>query len=327
MAPNFQSAALRQRLGNWLAACYNCRVAISASRKVSKVVIPVAGMGTRFLPVTKALPKELLPIVNKPIIHYIVEEIQRAGIETIVFITSRPKVVIEDYFDPRDLTSYKLEQSGKSDLIDEVLELSKKIEIVSIRQYEPRGLGHAILQAASVVGGQNFGVVLGDDIVLSQNASAIGQCLSRFQSVGQGSVVGVLDVPREQSFLYGMVDLESKIEGPTGFAKVKGFVEKPEPKLAPSTWAMPGRYVFEPQILDFLKTAAPGRNGEIQLTDAMQAMAAQNYTYFAQALEGERYDTGDKLGYIIANVAVGLKDPQLKENLRAWLQTKLTQKP
>ena len=297
-----------------------------SSRKVTKVVIPVAGMGTRFLPVTKALPKELLPIVDKPIIHYIVREAIDAGIETVVFVTARPKILIEDYFDPKDLTSYKLSEAGKDSLIEEVLAISKKIDIVSVRQYEPRGLGHAILQASPVVSGQAFSVVLGDDIILESGLSALGQCLesfsSAFDSGAAGSVIGCIEVPRAQTGLYGIASLRNE-DPKSPFCEISGFVEKPSPAKAPSTWAMPGRYVFEDDILRALKETAPGVNGEIQLTDAMQSMLSSGKRFFARKISGERYDTGDKLGYIIANIAVALKDRALEAPLREWLKNKL----
>jgi UTP--glucose-1-phosphate uridylyltransferase len=293
-----------------------------ANRKVSKVVIPVAGMGTRFLPATKALPKELLPIVDRPIIHYIVQEAVNAGIETVVFITSRPKILIEDYFDPGDLTSMKLAQADKLGLIDQVLELSKKIDIISIRQYEPRGLGHAILQAAPVVEGQPFSVVLGDDIVTSQSGSAIGDCIKTFGELDQGSVVGVVEVPKSQTNMYGIVDYGPKGPDKGPYSKVHAFVEKPDPAKAPSNWALPGRYVFESEIIDTLRDTKPGKNNEIQLTDAMDTLR-KTRPFYARKIDGERYDTGDRLGYIIANVSFALDNPKYREDLRDWLRKKI----
>jgi UTP--glucose-1-phosphate uridylyltransferase len=293
---------------------------MSHSRKVSKVVIPVAGLGSRFLPATKALPKELLPVVDKPIIHHIVKEAVDAGLETVVFITSRPKISIEDYFDPADLTTHKLNEAQKTQLIEETLELSKKIDIVSIRQYFPRGLGHAVLQAAPIVSGQNFAVVLGDDLIRCKTApSAIAQCLRGFEFCQEGSVVGVLSVPQEQSSLYGICDFGQN--GPSGAGpwSVKGFVEKPSPSEAPSNWALPGRYVFEKEIIEELRTTKPGKGGEIQLTDAMASLLKKR-PFWAQAIQGERFDTGNKLGYIIANVAYGLDDPIHRNDLAIALK-------
>jgi UTP--glucose-1-phosphate uridylyltransferase len=294
---------------------------MSSSRKVSKVVIPVAGLGSRFLPATKALPKELLPIVNKPIIHHIVKEAVDAGIETVVFVTSRPKILIEDYFDPADLTSHKLAEVNKSHLIDETLELTKKIDIVSVRQYHPLGLGHAVMQAAPIVGGQSFAVVLGDDLIRTKKQdSAIAQCLKGFAAQERGSLVGVLRVPKDQTSLYGICDLDgAEFSRDTRTLEVKSFVEKPSPEEAPSQWALPGRYVFEPAIIDELRTTRPGKGGEIQLTDAMASLLKKS-PFFAQAMEGERFDTGNQLGYIVANVAYGLDDPSHRAELSAYLK-------
>ncbi len=280
-------------------------------------------MGTRFLPVTKALPKELLPIIDKPIIHFIVQEAIEAGLETVVFITSRPKVVIEDYFDPCDLTSTRLAQVDKANLIEETLSLTKKINFVSVRQYEQKGLGHAILQASPIVSGQDFAVILGDDIILkNKRSTGIGACLDAFNSKEKGSIVGTVEVPLDQVSRYGVVKpkLNTKINS---IFEIDGFVEKPNKNEAPSHWIMPGRYVFEKNILDFLKEAKPTRNNEIQLTDSMETMLRSGFTFYAQKIEGARYDTGDKLGYIMANIAAGLEDPNLKEDLRAWLKTVL----
>lgn len=290
-----------------------------SNRKVSKIVIPVAGMGTRFLPATKALPKEMLPIVDRPIIHHIVKEAADAGFETVVFITSRAKISIEDYFDPADLTSWKLAEAGKEKLIEETLELSKKIDIVSIRQYKPQGLGHAVLQAEPVVSGQNFAVALGDDIVRSEQTSAIGQCLEGFGNLEKGSVIGALEVPKSETNLYGICDFGDADLSKNGPWPVKGFVEKPDPEEAPSNWALPGRYVFEPEILDCIKETPRGKGNEYQLTDAMVTLL-QRSPFFVQALKGERYDTGSKLGYILANVAFGLKDPKYHAELKSGLQ-------
>lgn len=293
-----------------------------SSRKVTKVVIPVAGLGSRFLPATKALPKELLPVVDKPIIHHIVKEAVDAGLETVVFITSRPKILIEDYFDPADLTSHKLAEVNKAHLIEETIELSKRIDIVSIRQHHPLGLGHAVLQAAPVVGGQSFAVVLGDDLIRtrSPSKSAIGQCLAGFNARESGSVVGVLKVPHTQTSLYGICDMGGQnFTDANASLKVHGFVEKPSPEEAPSDWALPGRYVFEPHIIDELRITKPGKGGEIQLTDAMASLLLKR-PFFAQAMQGQRFDTGSKMGYIIANVAYGLEDPSHREELSQLLK-------
>lgn len=292
-----------------------------AKRKVTKVVIPVAGMGTRFLPITKVIPKELFPIIDKPIIQLIVEECIAGGIETVIFVTARPKILIEDYFDPRDLTSFRLEAANKDHLISSVLDLAKKIEIISVRQYQPKGLGHAIYQARSVVAGQPFAVVLGDDIMVADSGSAIGDCIKEFNKLDKGSVIGTIQVPREDTKMYGVVGLDGDVRG-KDFLKISQFVEKPDPPDAPSTWAMPGRYVFDQVTTEFLRDLAPGKNGEYQLTDGMQKMLEAGNPFYAKKIAGKRYDTGDKLGYILANIEFGLRDPVLKDKLQAWINKK-----
>ncbi|MEZ4813693.1 MAG: UTP--glucose-1-phosphate uridylyltransferase [Bdellovibrionota bacterium] len=285
------------------------------SEKVRKVVIPVAGMGTRFLPATKVLPKELLPIVDRPIIQLIVEECVSAGMETIVFVTSRPKVTLEDHFDPADLASWKLAAAGKAHLIESVLELAKKIQIISIRQHVPRGLGDAVLTSEAVIGNSPFAVVLGDDIVINNGGpSAIGQCLKKFDENDKASVIGVLEVPQEETSKYGIVGFENEKTG-----KVASFVEKPSPEKAPSNWALPGRYVFQPSIFDAIRATSKGVGNEIQLTDAM-AHLLKSESFFAEKIQGTRFDTGDKLGYIMANVHFALQDEKYKETLGNWLK-------
>lgn len=289
-------------------------------QKPRKVVVPVAGLGTRFLPVTKVLPKELLPLVDTPIVHWIVEEAVASGLETVIFITSRQKVLIEDYFDPQDLASFKLKQSGKEHLLEKVEALAKKIDIVSLRQPEPLGLGHAILQAAPVLGREPFAVMLGDDLILGDdNNPGMGQCLNVFRDHPEASVVGVDVVPDDQRHLYGIVDPGKSLGNRV--VEAKSFIEKPVASKAPSNLALIGRYVFQPEILDCLTRTKPGRNGEIQLTDAMQELA-KTQPFFAVKIDGERHDTGDRLGYIKANVSFALKhkDTQLKESLREWLK-------
>lgn len=285
------------------------------TQKVKKVVIPVAGMGTRFLPATKVLPKELLPIVDRPIIQLIVEECVAAGLETIIFVTSRPKVTLEDHFDPADLASWKLAAAGKANLIESVLELAKKINIVSIRQHVPRGLGDAVLTSEPVVGKDPFAVVLGDDIVINNGGpSAIGQCLTKFNANEGSSVVGVLEVPKEEISKYGVVGFKDEKSG-----ELSSFVEKPSPEKAPSNWALPGRYVFNPSIYDAIRATSQGVGGEIQLTDAM-AHLLKTEKFYAEKIQGTRFDTGDKLGYIMANVHFALKDEKYKKTLGAWLK-------
>ncbi len=287
-------------------------------RKVRKVVIPIAGLGTRFLPVTKAVPKELLPIIDKPIIHLIVQEAINAGLETVIFVTSRPKILVEDYFDPADLTAHKLSDHKNGHLIDEVLNFSKKIDFVSVRQYQQKGLGHAILQAAPVVAGQNFAVILGDDVILkSSRSNGIGPCIEKFENLSQGSVVGTVEVDQSEVSNYGVVKIS-----PEDSKRAVDFLEKPSSGAAPSNIIMPGRYVFEKELLEFLKDTPATLNNEIQLTEAMSRMIKKHPFYIAP-IEGARYDTGDKLGYIMANVAAALEDPKLGPKLKKWFLKKL----
>jgi UTP--glucose-1-phosphate uridylyltransferase len=285
-------------------------------RRVRKVVIPVAGMGTRFLPVTKVLPKELLPIVSVPIIHFIAQEAVQAGLETIIFVTSRPKVLIEDYFDPFDLTTYRLKGSNKASLLDDTVALAEKIDIVSVRQYQPLGLGDAILKSRPIVGDEPFAVILGDDLIMSDGDSAIAQCLKVFQGLDSGSVVGCVEVEAGETQKYGIVKTKGELSA--GPSRVEAFVEKPKPGTEPSRWAIPGRYVFEKEIFQTLQKTPMAANGELQLTDAMDRLNKER-AFYACSLSGERHDTGDQLGYIKANVALALKDSELKESLRAWL--------
>jgi UTP--glucose-1-phosphate uridylyltransferase len=277
---------------------------MSSSRNVSAVVIPVAGLGTRFLPETKVIPKELLPIIDTPIIHHIVEEAVEAGMKDVIFITSRPKVLIEDYFDPHDLISFKLKEVHKYELIQKTLDLTEKIRITSIRQYEPMGLGHAILQAAPAIGSDNFAVLLGDEVDIASRKLGLKSCVERFQGIEAGSVIGVQEVAPQEVSKYGVVEFDDK-------EKIQRFVEKPQPGETTSNWIIPGRYVFENSILNSLAKTEPGRGGEIQLTDAMESLLLSR-PFFAQKIGGERYDTGSKLGFILANVAQALKDPKLK---------------
>ncbi|MBP7844856.1 MAG: UTP--glucose-1-phosphate uridylyltransferase [Proteobacteria bacterium] len=285
------------------------------ARSVTTVVIPVAGLGTRFLPETKVIPKEMLPIIDTPIIHHIVEEAVEAGMTDVVFITSRPKVLIEDYFDPHDLISFKLKEVQKYELIQKTLKLTQKIRITSIRQYEPLGLGHAILQAAPFIGTDNFAVLLGDEVDIATKKNGLKDCVTKFKEINAGSVIGVQEVPHEEVSKYGVVEFNDQFS-------ISRFIEKPQPSETTSSWIIPGRYVFENQILNELSSTQPGRGGEIQLTDAMLSLL-DTRPFFAQEISGERYDTGSKLGFILANLAQALKDPKLKKPILEFLENHL----
>jgi UTP--glucose-1-phosphate uridylyltransferase len=285
--------------------------------KVRKAIIPAAGFGTRFLPATKAQPKEMLPIVDKPTIQYIVEEAVQAGIEDILIITGRNKRAIEDHFDRNLELEYFLESKGKSELKQLVTEIGA-VEIHYIRQKEQLGLGHAIYCAKSFVGNEPFAVLLGDDIVCN-DVPCIKQLMSVYEAMG-GTVLGVQPVPREWTSRYGIVSPKSR-RGT--LYEVDDLVEKPLPQDAPSELAILGRYVIEPEIFDILAVTKPGAGGEIQLTDALKELARQKPMY-AYHFAGKRYDVGDKLGYLAATVEFALSRDDLAEEFKSYLKGIIT---
>ena len=284
---------------------------------IKKAVIPVAGLGTRFLPATKAQPKEMLPIVDKPVIQYIVEEAVKAGIKQIVFVTGKHKRAIEDHFDTNFELEYVLEKKGKEELLKLVKGVTNLAEIIYIRQKEPLGLGHAILTAEPAVGNEPFAVLLGDDIMLSE-PPAIKQLMDVFSKY-RCTVLGVQRVPGEDVSRYGIVGGK---EVEPGVFKVDTLVEKPSIEEAPSNLAITGRYILTPGIFEALKRTPPGKGGEIQLTDGIERLGMKEALY-AKIMEGERYDTGDKLGFLIATVDFALKREDLKEPLLKFLREKL----
>lgn len=280
--------------------------------KIKKAVIPAAGLGTRFLPATKAQPKEMLPIVDKPAIQYIIEEAIEAGIEEILIITGRNKRAIEDHFDRAVELEHTLKSQGKYDLLGLVEELNN-ITIHYVRQKEPRGLGHAILCARQFVGNEPFAVLLGDDIV-----DASVPCLKQLIDVYEdypGTILGVQEVASNKVSSYGIVKTE-KIKG--RLWKVTDMIEKPTVAEAPSRLAVLGRYIIEPEIFSILEQISPGRGGEIQLTDGLCQLAAQRSVY-AYHFEGKRYDVGDKQGYLEATVEFALKRPDLRDQFLKYL--------
>lgn len=281
--------------------------------RVRKAIIPAAGFGTRFLPATKAQPKEMLPIVDKPTIQYIVEEAVAAGIEDILIITGRSKRAIEDHFDRNLELEHFLESKGKADLQQLVAEIGA-VDIHYIRQKEQLGLGHAIYCARSFVGNEPFAVLLGDDIVYN-GKPCIGQLMDIYSKVG-GSVLGVQPVPREWTSRYGIVSPRS---GEGKLYEVADLVEKPAPQEAPSELAILGRYIIEPEIFGILRETQPGAGGEIQLTDALRELARRKPMY-AYHFEGKRYDVGDKLGYLEATVEFALKREDLSPAFREYLK-------
>lgn len=285
--------------------------------KIKKAIIPAAGLGTRFLPATKTVPKEMLTLVDAPIICYVVEEAVRAGIEDIVLIAGRGKEAIENFFD----TSYELEdhlmRNGKMDLLERVIKIRDKANIISIRQKQALGLGHAILTGLPVVGSNPFAVLLGDEITMGFNnePNVIQQLAETYEQTGK-STVSIMKVPDNQVHKYGIAELvATKSED---LFKVMSFVEKPDPESTSSRWALPGRYVFSNGIMSILQEAKPSLHGEIQLTDSMNLLC-QNEEVFAMTFAAKRYDAGDKLGYLQANIDLALRRPDLRPELSEFL--------
>ncbi|MBM7568915.1 UTP--glucose-1-phosphate uridylyltransferase GalU [Paenibacillus sacheonensis] len=286
-------------------------------KRVRKAIIPAGGLGTRFLPATKAQPKEMLPIIDKPAIQYIVEEAVASGIESIMIVTGRNKRAIEDHFDKSYELEAELEAHGKAEMLELVRSISHLAEIVYTRQGAPLGLGHAVLCARRFVGDEPFAVLLGDDI-LQGGRPATAQMIELYQE-RQSSVVAVMEVPWDQTHKYGIVDLRDSGDG-----SVRGFVEKPSPGEAPSNMAIVGRYVLEPGIFDLLEHAKPGKGGEIQLTDSLQRLHQTN-PMTAFRFEGQRYDVGDKLGFVQATIDLALRRGDLADDVRQYMIERLKQ--
>lgn len=286
-------------------------------KKVRKAIIPAAGLGTRFLPATKAMPKEMMPIVDKPAIQYIVEEAVASGIEEIMIVTGKGKRAIEDHFDYSPELERNLESKGKLELLDKVRYSTNLADIHYIRQKEPRGLGHAIWCARNFIGDEPFAVLLGDDIVKSETP-CLKQLLDQYEKT-RSSVIGVKTVPDEETYKYGVID-PSMQEGRR--YQVESLVEKPEPGTAPSNLAIMGRYILTPEIFMFLEDMEPGAGGEIQLTDAIQEL---NYIQrvFAYEFEGRRYDIGEKIGFIKTTIEFALQDEKLRNEILNYLESLL----
>lgn len=283
-------------------------------KQVRKAVIPVAGLGTRFLPATKAVPKELLPIVDVPAIQLVIQECLRSGIEDVVLITGRGKGAIVDHFDHAYELEDTLGRRGKESLFQSMEELSRMVHVVSVRQKRPLGLGHAVLCARRVIGQEPFAVILPDDIFES-DVPATKQLIDTYQAYGTG-VVSLLDVPRDQVHMYGVIDGEKVAEG---LYRIADMVEKPDADVAPSTLAISGRYLLPPEIFDQLAATRPGVGGEIQLTDALRAQNREK-AFMGLEVDATRYDIGDKLGYLKANVAHALKRKEMRGPLIAYLR-------
>lgn len=285
-------------------------------QKIRKAVIPAAGFGTRFLPETKAMPKEMLPIVDKPTIQYIVEEIRASGIEQILIISGHAKRAIEDHFDSSPELEQHLYESGKMDLLREVRKVAS-VKIHYTRQQYMRGLGDAILCAKDFIDGEPFGVILGDDVVYNANGEpALRQLMDQYEKTG-GTVIGYQVVRPEMVSSYGIVD--GKPTDDPNLLKVKDMIEKPSMEEAPSRFAALGRYVITPDVFEVLEQTKPGKGEEIQLTDALRVMA-RNGSVYAYNFTGKRYDTGNKLGYLKATVEFALRRPDLGPQFREYLK-------
>ena len=286
------------------------------NKKIKKAVIPAAGLGTRFLPVTKAQPKEMLPIVDKPTIQYIIEEAVASGIEEILIITGRNKKCIEDHFDKSVELELELEKSGKKEMLELVREISDMVDIHYIRQKEPRGLGHAISCAKTFVGNEPFAVLLGDDLVYNKEKPCLKQLIDCYNEYNT-SILGVQTVDAKDVDKYGImkgIHIEGRVH------KVRGLVEKPAIEETPSNIAILGRYIITPQIFKILEETKPGRCGEIQLTDALSKLIDEEAIY-AYDFEGTRYDVGDKLGFLKATVEYALKREDLRDEFIEYLNS------
>ncbi|WP_084244398.1 UTP--glucose-1-phosphate uridylyltransferase GalU [Planomicrobium okeanokoites] len=284
--------------------------------QVKKAIIPAAGLGTRFLPATKAMPKEMLPIVDKPTIQYIVEEAIASGIEDIIIVTGKGKRAIEDHFDHAFELEETLLKKGKTDMLDSVLQTSN-VEIHYIRQKQPLGLGHAIWSARKFIGDEPFAVLLGDDIVVNEEPGLF-QLMKQYELVGK-SVIGVKQVSDEDTQRYGIIDPVS-VDGK--LIEVKKFVEKPAAGTAPSNYAIMGRYVLTPEIFEFLGEHQLGAGGEIQLTDAIQKLN-ETQSVYAYEFDGRRFDVGEKFGFIETTIEFALKRPELRDQLLELFKLKL----
>ena len=286
------------------------------NKKIRKAIIPAAGLGTRFLPATKAQPKEMLPIVDKPTIQYIIEEAIGSGIEEILIITGRNKKCIEDHFDKSVELEMELKKNNKNELLEVVQDISEMVDIHYIRQKEPKGLGHAIRCAKTFVGDEPFAILLGDDIVYNEEKPCLKQLIDCYNEY-KTSILGVQTVDHENVSKYGIIDgitIEDRV------SKVKGLVEKPSVEEAPSNTAILGRYIVTPKIFDILDNTKPGKGNEIQLTDALMQLLKEEAMY-AYNFEGRRYDVGDKLGFLEATVEYALRKPEIRDDFINYLRS------
>lgn len=282
---------------------------------IRKAIFPVAGLGTRFLPATKANPKEMLPIVDKPLIQYAAEEAMSAGITQLIFVTSSSKRAIEDHFDSHYELESKLEERGKYDVLATVRGIIPEgVSCVYVRQRNPLGLGHAVLCARDIVGNEPCAVLLADDLIESSGKTCLAEMVERFHQT-QSSIIAVEQVPRQDTEKYGVVELLHPES-----TEMKSIVEKPKPEFAPSTLAAIGRYILTPRIFPLLADLKPGRGNEIQLTDAISQLLEFESVH-THPLKGKRYDCGSHMGYLQATIAYAMKHPDLGQNFRRYLQT------
>ncbi len=282
---------------------------------IKKAVFPVAGLGTRFLPATKANPKEMLPVVDKPLIQYAVEEAMQSGITELIFVTGRNKRSIEDHFDKNVELEASLMASNKSLLLESIRSIiPSHVKCIYTRQSEPLGLGHAVLQAKTIINDEPFAVLLADDLT-DAKTPVLKQLISQHQKE-QASVIAIEDIPKDKTVQYGIVDVSTSKDN---LYKINSIVEKPQPKDAPSTLGVIGRYVFNPEIFDCLEKIKPGKGGEIQLTDAIQMLLSQQ-SIFAYQFEGKRYDCGDKLGFMKANIEFSKRHPEIGKEFIEFLK-------
>ncbi len=291
----------------------------SASPKVRKAVFPVGGLGTRFLPATKSMPKEMLPVVDKPLIHYAFEEARAAGIEQFIFVTGRNKHAIEDHFDHAAELQSHLSVKRKNRELGRVADwLPAPGNVSFTRQQEPRGLGHAVWCARHLIGDEPFAVILADDMVFAKTP-CLSQMVKAHKQSG-GNVLGVMDIPRSKTSSYGIVDIDKKAKtNDKRLVKARGLVEKPAPEDAPSTLSIIGRYILQPEIFDVLDKQKPGAGGEIQLTDAIAKLIATD-DVFGYRFDGVRYDCGSLVGFVAANVAYALDRPEITDTMTRELK-------
>lgn len=286
--------------------------------KIRKAIIPIAGKGTRFLPATKEIAKEIIPIINVPMIHYIVQEACEAGIEQVIFVTASGKFAVEDYFDRNQELEAFLERNNKMKELEMIRKIGSMVDVTSVRQKEQLGLGHAVLCAKSMIGDEPFAILLGDDIVINKNP-AIKQLMDVSLVNNGAPVIGVMEVPRNETNKYGIVKGDIVNEKTI---RMTGMVEKPKPEDAPTNLATPGRYVLTPEIFSILEKIPRGAGNEYQLTDAINVLC-QERDVFAYRFEGERYDTGNVHGYLDATIDFALKDPEIRDKFLASLKGRL----